>query len=429
MENDLPDNRKTLGGFTATFLVVATMIGTGVFTTTGFMIKDIGDPVAILISWVIGGVLALCGALSFAELAVLMPRNGGEYNLLSKIYSPAVGFVAGWISLVAGFGASIASSGLAFGSYLLPVININPKISALVIILLNALVQSYRSETGAKFQNVLTALKILLIMVFIIGGLLLGKHLNIESTGSTINTVLSPGFATGLIFVSYAYSGWESSAYVAGEIKNPQKLIPLSLVGGTLLVTLLYFGLNLIYFLCVPLDQLSGVVEVGKVTAQYIFGEKGAIIMSLIIAFGLISSVGSMTVTGPRVYQTIGEDYPKLAFLAKRNKGNTPVNAIVLQTTVALIMVFTTDIDKLLQYIGFTLSISAGLTVAGVIIMRFKDPETPRLYKTWGYPVTPLLFIILSLWMIFYSVIASPYVFISGLLTVVSGLIIYRIVK
>lgn len=429
MINSNEKDERTLNGFTATLIVVATMIGTGVFTTTGFMVKDLGSPTAILISWIIGGILALCGALSFAELAVLMPRNGGEYNILSKIYSPSIGFVAGWISLIAGFGASIASSSLAFGAYLYPIIAINPKISAFFVIIINALIQAYKTETGAKFQNVFTALKVILIATFIIGGLLFGEHIQLTSSLSTTQVILSPAFATSLIFVSFAYSGWESSAYIAGEIKNPGKLIPLSLVAGTLIVTLLYFGLNLTYLLTVPQAELSGVVEIGKVAAGYIFGERGALIMSLVIAFGLVSAIGSMTMTGPRVYQTMGEDYPKLSFLKKKNKGNSPVNAIILQTVIALIMVFSVDIDKLLQYIGFTLSLSASMSVLGVIIMRFREPNTERLYKTWGYPLTPILFIILSLWMITYSIIDSPYVFVSGMITILSGLGIYKLVK
>lgn len=425
----MQEEKRSLNLFTAISLVVATMIGTGVFTTTGFMVKDIGSPMAILFLWLLGGILALCGALSFAELAVLFPRNGGEYNLLSRIYNPAVGFVSGCISFIAGFGASIASSALAFGAYLKTIVDIEPKISALFIIIISALIHSYKTETGAKFQNIFTFLKVLLIIAFIVGALIFGNYLSLDSNISTSQVILSPTFATGLIFVSFAYSGWESSAYIAGEIKNPEKLIPLSLILGTLIVTLLYFGLNLVYLLTVPLDKLSGVVEIGKITAEFIFGQKGALVMSAIIAFGLISSVGSMTMAGPRIYEVMGEDYPKLSFLSKRNSGNAPVNAIVLQTIMAIIMVFSVDIDKLLQYIGFTLSISAGLCVLGVIIMRFKEPDKPRLYKTWGYPITPLLFLGLSLWMITYSIIESPYVFISGALTILSSLSLYKFVK
>jgi APA family basic amino acid/polyamine antiporter len=423
------ENNRNLSLFTAISLVVATMIGTGVFTTTGFMVKDLGSPTAILLLWLIGGIISLCGALSFAELTVLFPRNGGEYNLLSKIYSPAVGFVSGCISFIAGFGASIASSALAFGAYLKPLIDIDPRVSALSVILINAFIHSYKTETGAKFQNIFTLVKVLLIVVFIIGALFFGNYINIDNNISTSEVILSPAFATGLIFVSFAYSGWESAAYVAGEIKNPEKLIPISLISGTLIVTLLYLGLNLTYLLTVPLSQLSGVVEVGKITAEYIFGINGGLIMSAIIAFGLISSVGSMTMAGPRIYQVMGEDYPKLSFLSKKTKGNAPINAIILQTIISIIMVLSVDIDKLLQYIGFTLSLSAGLSVLGVIVMRFKDPHTPRLYRTWGYPFTPILFLSLSLWMIIYSIIDSPYVFISGAITILSSLFLYKIVK
>jgi APA family basic amino acid/polyamine antiporter len=420
---------RTLGGLTATMLVVATMIGTGVFTSTGFMVKDLGSPPAILISWLLGGVLALCGALSFAELAVLMPRNGGEYNLLSRIYHPAVGFVAGWISFIAGFGASIASSALAFGTYLNVLFPVNPQFAALILIIAVSLIHSFKTEFGAKFQDLFTLLKVLLIVIFIVGGLFAGNYLNISSPVPVTGVILSPVFAIGLIYVSFAYSGWESAAYIAGEIKNPARLLPVSLIVGTVIVTLLYLGLNLIYLLTVPLNELSGVVEVGKVTARYIFGEKGALIMSGIIAFGLISSVGSMSMAGPRIYQTMGEDYPSLAFLSKKSKYGAPANAIFFQSAVSVLMLLTASFDTLLRYIGFTLALVAGLAVFGVIVLRFKMPDAPRLYKTWGYPFTPVLFILLSLWMIIFSIYDDPKVCLTGFATIASGLAIYFLVR
>jgi APA family basic amino acid/polyamine antiporter len=428
MENN-ESTERTLSGLTATMLVVATMIGTGVFTSTGFMVQDLGSPAAILISWLIGGVLALCGALSFAELAVLMPRNGGEYNLLTRIYHPAVGFVAGWISFIVGFGASIASSALAFGTYLQALFPVNPQVAAILLIIAVSLIHAFKTEAGASFQDWFTLLKIFLIIVFIAGGLFAGNHIEISSSKPVTDVILSPVFAIGLIYVSFAYSGWESSAYIAGEIRNPAKLLPLSLIGGTLIVTLLYLGLNLTFLLNVPQSELSGVVEVGQVTAKYIFGENGALIMSGIIAFGLISSVGSMSMAGPRIYQTMGEDYRRLAFLSKKSKYGAPANAIFFQSVVAILMLLTASFDTLLKYIGFTLSLVAGLAVLGVIVLRFKLPDAPRLYKTWGYPFTPVLFILLSLWMIIFSIYEDPKVCLTGFGTIASGLIVYFIVK
>ncbi len=420
---------RTLTGLTATMLVVATMIGTGVFTTTGFMVKDLNSTSAILISWLLGGVLALCGALSYAELAVMMPRNGGEYNLLTRIYHPAVGFLAGWVSFIVGFAASIASASLAFGSYLQHIYPVNPIFAAIALILFNTFLHSFKTEAGAKFQDLFTILKIILIAVFIFGGLVLGNYVAPASSGSTIQVMLSPQFAIGLVFVSFSYSGWESSSYIAGEIRNPAKLLPISLIGGTLIVTLLYLGLNLVYLFTVPMNELSGVVEVGQVAAKHIFGEQGSIIMSGIISFGLISSVSSMVMSGPRIYQAMGEDYPRLSFLGKLSKQGTPAISIYFQSAVAIIMLLSASFDTLLTYIGFTLSLSAGLAVLGVIIMRKRAPEIERPYKCWGYPLTPVLFLLLSAWMIIYSIVAQPIVCLTGLGTIVSGLIIYFFVK
>lgn len=426
MENS---EERTLSPITATFLVVSTMIGTGVFTTTGFMIKDLNSPSAIIFSWLLGGVLALCGALSYAELIAIMPRNGGEYNILSKIYNNGIGFVAAWVSLIVGFAASIASSALAFAYYLNSIFTVNTKLVGICLIILLSLIHTLKTEVGTKFQDLFTFIKILLILLFIIGGVLFGHYTPSSLTASDFNVILSPTFAIGLVFVSYSYSGWEAAGYIAGEVKNPEKSIPLALISGTMIVTFLYIALNFIYLYMIPYQSLSGETEIANITAKTLFGNTGGILMSSVISFGLISAIGAMILSGSRMYQVVGEDYKKLAVFAKKNKNNVPANSIYFQSIVAIIMILLANIDELIKYIGFTLSIFSGLAVLGVIVMRFKAPEITRSYKTFGYPITPIFFVLLSIWMIVYSIIDEPKVSLTGFATIVIGAILYYVFR
>lgn len=427
-----PETRRIMGGFSATMVVVASMVGTGVFTTAGFLLEKTPSAITVLISWVVCGIFAFCGAVSYAELVAMSPRNGGEYQLLSKTFHPAVGFMAGWISLIVGFSAPIASTAIAFGAYAsssLPVIN--KFWAAVAIIVLLSCVHAFRVSFGAIFQNIFTAAKLILVSVFIGGGLLLGhpEHITGESLSLVGSTCFSPSFAVGLIFVTYAYTGWNGSAYIAGEIKDPTKAVPKALAMGTGLVTLIYLGLNTVFLMAVPLDAITGQLEVGAIAAKAIFGNGIGSLMSGIIALFLVSSLSAMVMSGPRIYQTIGEDYKVFSFLAKRRGASGPYFAILLQAAIALIMLLSAQFDTLVAYMGFTLSINAALTVAGVFVERIRHPEVPRPYKCWGYPVTPALFILSSIWMVGFTIYENPVVALAGGGTILMGFLIYWLVE
>ena len=424
--------KRVISGFTATMIVVASMVGTGVFTTTGFLLETTPSAPAVLWAWLIGGIVAFFGALSYAELVAMYPKNGGEYQLLSKIFHPAVGFVAGWVSLIVGFSAPIASAAMAFGTYgaqCFP--GLSQFWAALIVILLLSAVHAIKVTWGTALQNVFTVLKILLVSSFIIGGLALGDTSRImsETAADTGMMMLSPAFAIGLIFVTYAYTGWNGSAYLAGEIKNPKKSLPKALALGTAIVTLIYLGLNTVFLSAAPIDALSGKIEVGAVAATSLFGNGIGQIFSAVIALLLVSSLSAMIMAGPRIYQSMGDDYKPLKFLTARKGDSGPFYAILLQAVIAIIMLFTARFDQLITYIGFTLSASSALTVLGVFIMRKKAPKTERPYKCWGYPVTPTLFILLSLWMIIFTFIENPEVAIAGAATILAGLILYFVVR
>ncbi len=421
---------RRLGVFTATLVVVASMIGTGVFTTTGLLLTEIGSPGTVLLAWLVGGNIALFGALAYGELAACITRNGGEYRFLTETYHPAVGFVAGWVSLVVGFSAPIAASALAFGKYLHALVPAFPPVaSGAVLILLLSALHAGRVTAGAWLQNGFAGAKLLLILVFVAGAAWFlpdgaGAHLSVSGAEMT-----TPGFAVGLIFVSFAYSGWNGAAYLAGEVRRPSRNLPLALGLGTAVVIVLYLALNAVFLLGTSPQQLSGVVEAGHVAAVAIFGEEAGTVLSSLIALALVSSVSAMVMVGPRVYEAMGEDYVALRFLRLRPGGGGPAISIALQMAFALVMLLTLSFDSLLMYIGFTLSASAALTVAGVFVHRRRNPSVSRPYRTWGYPVTPAVFVVFACWMIVHSISQRPVEALLGAVTIAIGVLIYLSVR
>ncbi len=429
-----PDQpKRTIGTFTATGLVVASMIGGGVFVTTGTLLDKVPSPLAVVICWLIGGLAALCGAMSYAELSVALADNGGEYQYLSKLYHPAVGFVSAWTSLIVGFAAPTAAIAGVFGLYLekmaecMPFLPALPKreSAAAMIVLLSAL-NIWRVRAGTGFQNVFTAGKVLLVAGFGVLGLWRGDASRILLHEGVGRSLVSPGFAVGLLVVSFAYTGWGASSYVAGEVVEPARVLPRALVGGTLLVTALYVVLNAAFLAAAPVDALRGKFEVAQVAAVGMFGARGACLISAIILVTLVSTVGAMIVTGPRVYEAVGRDYPRLGWLAVRRKSGGPAIATVVQGAISLALLWV-NTDTLLEYIGFTLSITAGLAVAGVFVLRARGVKSE--YRMPGYPIVPGLFIALMIWMTASGLIATSGAGLWGLATVASGLVAWRVAR
>lgn len=426
---------RRLGVPTATLLVVASMVGTGVFTTTGYLVRDIGSVWGVLLAWLLGGVLALFGALAYGELVAALPHNGGEYQLLGRIYHPAVGLIAAWTSLVVGFSAPIAASAIAFGEYANAALGgdaIHPAIHALLLIGGLTGVHVVRITVGVGFQNAVTALKVLLIVAFVIGGLVAGDlgRLAGGSSRSAGEVLLSPELAIGLIYVSFAYTGWNAATYIAGEVRDPGRTLPLSLLLGTLGVTALYLGLNVVFLAAAPKEAIAAAESrVGHVAAVGLFGGEAARVLSAIIAAGLVSTVGALIMTGPRVYEAVGRDYPKLGFLRWRREGGGPVTAMLLQSGVAVVMALTATFDELLTYIGVTLSLGAALTVLGVFVLRAREPNLQRPYRAWGHPLTSLVFVALMLWMVVASLIERPTIALVSLGTIAAGGVLYLVVR
>lgn len=419
---------KKITLFTATSLVIANMIGTGVFTSLGFQLLDIHSPFAILLLWITGGVIALCGALCYAELGAALPRSGSEYHYLSRIYHPVVGFMSGFVSITVGFAAPVALAAMALGGYtsqVFPDANAT-LVAALVIIGLTA-VHATSVKTGSGVQNIFTVAKILLILFIILAGFASDARagISIFPSSDSGGEIFSLGFAGALYWVSYSYSGWNASAYIAGEMENPQKNLPRSLLRGTLFVTVLYVLLNFIFLYTTPAQNMAGQMEVGFVAAGSIFGADGARIVGMIISILLVSSVSSMVMVGPRVAMVMGEDTRSLRFLSTRSVSGVPWLAVILQSGIAMLLVFTASFQSVLDYIGFTLNIFTFLTVLGLILLRVRRPDLERPFKTWGYPITPMVFLALTGWILYRGLEMKPVESLIGLGTVGLGALIW----
>jgi len=421
-----------IGAVTATNLVIANIIGTGVFTSLGFQAIDIQSGFSLLLLWVVGGLFALCGALCYGELGAAMPRSGGEYRYLSEIYHPAIGFLSGWISVAVGFAAPIALAAMAFGKYTAQILpGLSPVGLAVTVTIAIALVHAQNLKLGSVFQNVTTVLKVAIIVIFILAGLLLAdpQPLGFAPSAADLGTIASAPFAVSLVYVTYAYSGWNAAVYLASEIDEPARNLPKSLFVGTAIVTVLYVLLNFVFLYSTPIADLAGELEVGYIAATNIFGRVGATLMGGAISFGLISSISSMTWAGPRVTQAIGEDFPLFAQLAATNGAGVPRRAIFLQLAISLALIVSSSFEAVLTYLGFTLTLSSFVTVLGVFVDRARHPERSRPYKTWGYPVVPVIFLAIALWILVFVFRGSPIESGIGLATVAVGLPLYRFAR
>ncbi len=419
---------KSISLLTATGIVVANMIGTGVFTSLGFQVIGLPSGFAILALWLVGGICALCGALCYGELAAALPRSGGEYHLLSRIYHPAVGFLAGWLSATVGFAAPVAAAAMAFGTYFGHVIpQADPKVLSLLLVVVVTLVHLGGTRVGSGFQNVATGFKILLIFALIIAGIAMQapQPVSFAPTARDPALIMSGAFAISLVFVMYSYAGWNASIYLAGEVRDPGRNLPRSLFFGTAFVVVLYVALNAVFLRAAPMPELAQKTEIGQIAAGHIFGEGGGRIMAGLISFGLISSISAMTWTGPRVTMTMGEDLPRLRWLAIQNSRAVPSVAMLLQLAVVVALILTATFEKVVNYIQFSLTACSFLTVLGLIVLRVREPALPRPYRTWGYPFTPLLFLAVSLWMMGFQLRDKPQEALAGLATMGLGLIVY----
>ncbi|HEX2632047.1 MAG TPA: amino acid permease [Bradyrhizobium sp.] len=412
----------------ATAIVVADMVGVGVFTSLGFQLKDIPSGFSILLLWTTGGIVALCGALSYSELGAMFPRSSGEYNFLSRAFHPSLGFLAGWVSATVGFAAPVALAAMAFGEYgksLLP--NGSPLALALAVVWLVSLVQLSGIRHSGIFQLISTILKVVLILAFLAAGFAIGtpQPISFAPSSSDFAHVTSGSFAIGLVFVMYSFSGWNAATYIIGEMRLPQRNLPRALLAGTLIVLMLYVALNAVFLHTTPIDKLSGQLDVARVAGSYIFGDIGGRIVGAMICLGLVSSISAMMWIGPRVMMTMGEDISALRIFARKSPQGAPAYAILFQLAVANLMLFTRSFEAVLDFIQFALLFCSFFTVLGVIKLRITQPDLRRPYRAWGYPLTSLVFLLATAFMMYHLVTERPLQSFLGTLIMLSGLLIY----
>src|ERR1700692_1327411 len=407
----LPEGRPAVSAIVATAIVVADMVGVGVFTSLGFQVKDIPSGFAILLLWAVGGVVALCGVFSYSELGAVFPCSSGEYNFLSRAFHPAFGFLAGWVSATVGFAAPVALAAMAFGEYGKSVFPGAPPLAlAIGVVWLVSLVQLSGVRHSSTFQLVSTVLKVVLIIAFLIAGFAIGtpQPVSFVPDFSDFAHVTSGPFAIGLVFVMYSFSGWNAATYIIGEMCMPQQNLRRALLTGTLIVLVLYVALNAVFLHTTPIDKLSGQLDVARIAGSYIFGEFGGRIVGAMICIGLISSISAMMWIGPRVMMTMGEDIPALRIFARKSTQGAPAYAILFQLAVANLMLFTRSFEAVLDFIQFGLLFCSFFTVLGVIKLRITQPDLPRPYRAWGYPITPVVFLLVTLFMMYSLVVDRP---------------------
>ena len=421
--------KKKYGLWTASAFVVANMIGTGVFTSLGFQLEATDNFLAIMILWAIGGLIALCGAVSYGELGALFPRSGGEYYYLGHIYSPLVGFLTGWISLIVGFAAPVALACMALSSYVEPLLpGIPAEAVSIAVLTLVTLIHALTLRVSGVAQNILTWIKVGVIVLFIVLGLTVPAHL--ESVRPSVEgfdwkILFSAPFAVSIIWVYYAYSGWNASAYIANDIERPQKTLPRSLLLSTAAVTAIYMLLNLVFLLTAPVSEMKSQVEIGLISASHILGPRWGTAMGLVIAFMLLSSISSMVFIGPRVSQAMGKEHRMLRFLNRQTRAGIPYAGLIFQFVLSAVMILTGSFSLVTRYTGVLLSASSLMAVLGVIVCRFTRPNDARAFKSPLYPVPQVIFIVLMLVSIVYAIAEDWKVAAVSLGTLAGGVAFY----
>ncbi len=447
MKNKLNGNGllRQIGLFSATILVIANMVGTGIFTTSGFILAELGSPKALLLCWFFGGVFALCGALCYGELGARFPLAGGEYVFLKESFGKPVGFLSGWISLIVGFSAPIAAASIALATYAFKALSIPPRepvvftvfginvaslsplsLTAITLIVLFSLIHYHSLHIGSRVQNALTIFKVGIVLTFILAGIFIGNGTTANFQATSATPLSAEKFAVALIFVSFAYSGWNAAAYMGGEIIRPGRNIPFSLIIGTFIVICFYLLLNIVFIYALPPTEMNGVLEIGTKAAVFLFGENISRLFSGAVAIGIMSVLSAMILTGPRIYYAMSKDGIFFSIFSRLNiDRKTPASSIFLQAVIAVLMVLSASFDTLLLYIGFTLALFAMLTVIGLIRIRINNSGFEPEYKTFGYPITPLIFILGNLWIIVFSIKSRPVTAFFGLGTIALGIIVY----
>jgi len=422
----LNSTSKKISWKTAAGIVIANMIGTGVFTSLGFQLAVVQNTWTILLLWTFGGIMALLGALVYAELGTHFRRTGGDYIFLSETIHPLVGYLYAWVSLVVGFSAPIAIAAMAMNNYLSPVLG-ETQLPGLFFLVLIPAVHIFSVSSSAKFQNGMTILKIAFVLALIGIGLVFGSN----STSPALNfsdswqeEILLPGFAVSLIYVFYAYTGWNSAAYIIEEVDQPKKNLPKALIGATLLVMVVYILLQLVLLKHASVSQLTGQVQVADIAFGNLFGAGGAVWVSLFIGVQLIATISGYAWVGPRVTYAMAKDYKLWRPLAQVNGQNIPVRAIVLNTGISLVLFVSGSFEQIMLYAGFILQLMSTVTVYSSL--KIKNQEG---FKTPFKPLPQLIYLGFSIALMGYLLVDRPKESLAGIGILLLGWAVYAFDK
>lgn len=439
------DLARRLGLIDSTMLVIGNIIGAGIFITTGLIAGDIPSAGLIILAWVLGGLISLAGAISCAELGTAMPMAGGDYIYLREAYGPLWGFLTGWASFLVTFSGSIAALAVAFTDYIsffFPFFSLHHIILSLNLFSLStghlfaiSLVISLSAinylgiKWGSWVQNFLTSLKLGAIIALVFLGFILGKgsvhnfhpFFSIEGSNSIISSL-----ALVLIPILFTYSGWNAIVYVAGEVKDPRRNIPLSLILGTLVSLWVYVALNCVYIYALPIGDMKDVLRIGELASTSLFGLRGSGYISAAIAISILGSMNVAILAGPRIYYAMAKDNLFFKGAAQVHpEFKTPATSLKIQALWSSLLIISGSFEQLLTYVTFVIVLFSSLTVGAVFVLRIKKPHMVRPYKAWGYPFVPGLFILASLWIMINTLMRSPYEAVLGLLIVGLGIPAY----
>ena len=425
-----PDTPPVFGLPSVVALIVGNMIGTGVFTSLGFQVVGTQSGFALLALWFVGGLLSLMGALCYAELGAMLPRSGGEYVYLARAWSPALGFTGGFVSITAGFAAPMAIAAMAFGRYTAAVIAVPPLVATLAVIAVVATIHWVHVHGARLFQVATSTVTIGVIVVFVAVGLTIGpvEPIAFAPTPAAWREIAAAPFAISLIYVVYAYHGWNAVGYVAGEIREAQRVIPRAVVGAVLLVGSLYLLLHLVFLRTTPIAALAGTVEVAALSATRILGPAGGRVMSGMIAAVLVATVSGFLLAGSRVAQAVTAGTRRLAWVGVRSADGVPRRALAVQVGIALFLIATSTFEEVVAYAGVVLNLMNLLAVLGVMRLRRIAPELPRPFRVPLYPFVPLGFTAISVWMIGFTISQRPGVLLSAVATLGLGIGLHRLV-
>jgi APA family basic amino acid/polyamine antiporter len=416
--------KKKISIYTASAIVIANMIGTGVFTSLGFQLADVQNTWTILLLWLLGGILALFGAFAYAELGTHFSASGGDYIYLSRIFHPLLGYLSAWAGLTVGFSAPVALAAMAFTKYLAPFGLQNKVWLAIAVIVLIGLMHSFTIRHSSRLQNISTLVKVLFIITLIAIGLFMGGNdVNaFNYSSSWRQEIITPGFAVSMIYVGFAYTGWNAAAYVVDEIDNPAKNLPKALIGSALFVAASYLLFQFVLLKHASAPSMTGKEEVTFIAFNNLLGSAGGKWVSAFIALQLVATISSYLWIGPRVTHAMAKEYKLWRPLAKINAHGIPVAAVWLHVVISILLALTGSFERILLYAGFVLQLMASLTVATSLFMPTRKPGA---FKSPFKPVLQMLFLLFNTWVLIFTLADRPVESLIGIGILVAGAVIY----